>query len=189
MGMPPRLAGLPPGRAGMPPGLAGMPPGLAGMRPPGFPVPPMAGMALPQMGQPGPSAVANAIASAQALARGGRKPGGNQGNHMKSVADKRKLLWGDKKKKEEEPKAEVLDGTAAMWASKALVGDQDGARKMKFMKLMGAGKKVSQSALEKVATSGEVSTLEGDLERQYEESRMHTHTARKAGFGRFGIGP
>jgi len=54
---------------------------------------------------------------------------------------------------------------------------------------MGAGKKVSQSALEKVATSGEVSTLEGDLERQYEESRMHTHTSRKAGFGRFGLGP
>ena len=171
-----------------PPGM-GMRPGLAGMRP-GFPVPPMTGMAPPQMGQPGPSAVANAIASAQVLARGGRKPGGPGGNHMnKSVADKRKLLWGDKKKKEEEPKAEVLDGTAAMWASKALVGDQDGARKMKFMKLMGAGKKVSQSALEKVATSGEVSSLEGDLERQYEESRMHTHTARKAGFGRFGLGP
>ena len=47
---------------------------------------------------------------------------------------------------------------------------------------MGAGKSASNTALEKAThggEQGEKSSLEQDLERQYEESRMYTHTARK----------
>jgi len=96
---------------------------------------------------------------------------------------KRKLLWG--KKDKEEPKTSCLD----TW--KGATFDND-SKSEKFRKLMGlkgdAGAEQGESS-----TSSDVKEkqeeLYKNLERQYELSRMQTHTGNRIGFGSSSLPP
>eukprot|EP00041_Stephanoeca_diplocostata_P008574 m.126799 g.126799 ORF g.126799 m.126799 type:complete len:144 (-) comp17389_c0_seq6:132-563(-) len=87
-------------------------------------------------------------------------------------------------------------GGVSVWSGKSLEGDVDGQRKMKFMKLMGAGKAGVATGLPPTTSSaGEASQntasnpVLDDLEKQFETSRMHTYSARGAGLGRYTLEP
>lgn len=95
---------------------------------------------------------------------------------------KRKLLWGGKKESKEEPKTTCL-GT---WKGAKF---DDNKQSEKFRKLMGMKGNVAEQAGEGSSTSGteEVTKkqeeLYKNLERQYEISRMQTHTGKGIGLG------
>ena len=91
-----------------------------------------------------------------------------------------------------------------VWDSTSLDGDADGARKAKFLKLMGAAKRGSdagpsashqppppQAATQTTQAPGVPASrrVGEELEKQFEEGRMHTFTGRRAGLGMYTLEP
>jgi hypothetical protein len=98
----------------------------------------------------------------------------------------------------------------SVWTERSLDGDADGARKAKFLKLMGASKNKPATSSTGIGSGGPVAPasaatavspppgaqpggsatqLLGNLERQFEEGRMHTYVGRRAGLGRYTLEP
>lgn len=81
-----------------------------------------------------------------------------------------------------------------MWSKSTLDGDEDGARKAKFLKLMGAAKSkastlTSNKETPEASPQGQSKDVREALERQFEESRMHTFAGRGAGLGMYTLEP
>jgi len=94
---------------------------------------------------------------------------------------KRKLLWGKKKESTEEPQTTCL-GT---WKGAKF---EDNKQSEKFRKLMGMkgnaeGTGVGSSTAAPQDVSKKQEELYKNLERQYELSRMQTHTGKGIGLG------
>jgi hypothetical protein len=80
-----------------------------------------------------------------------------------------------------------------VWTESTLDGDADGARKTKFLKLMGAAKSTKGAAAAAKPTAppprAHGDAVKEELERQFEESRMHTFAGRGAGLGMYSLEP
>nr|CAG4641387.1 EOG090X0LFN [Eulimnadia texana] len=89
---------------------------------------------------------------------------------------KRKLLWGNKEKKEAAP-------TATVWNAATFSQDQDGKATAKFKRLMGIKEDGSSGSEAATDVSKKQQELFATLDQQYEIARATTHTQRGVGLG------
>ncbi|KAL7748146.1 Small acidic protein [Sorochytrium milnesiophthora] len=107
-----------------------------------------------------------------------------------SASEKRKLLWAGKKAMPEEEKAQAPPAkTVNQWETTQFAGDADGARKQKFLSLMGL-KKPGNAATATSASQDDApksikrqSEVLDDLERQFDAGRSQQNFGRGRGLG------
>ncbi|KAL3319205.1 arginine serine-rich coiled-coil 2 [Cichlidogyrus casuarinus] len=102
-------------------------------------------------------------------------PGTVTSTKLMEQQEKRKLLWSHKT---ENP------GMKSHWEATSILasrGDQGCAEK--FRKLMGINKSGADSSSSTVQLDEQQKRIFQDLEKEYEKSRVHTHTQRGTGLG------